>query len=441
MQAGNHRIAVISLGCAKNLVNTEQMVFLLSNAGYELSGETIGADTVIVNTCAFIESAKMESIEAILELGQAKEDGKIGRIVVAGCLPQRYRTEILRGMPEIDVVLGTGSFDKIVSAIEPIKGTIRTREWFGDINAPVSETRRVLMTPKSWAYLKIAEGCDNRCAYCSIPGIRGRFRSRPIENIVKEANELADFGVRELILVAQDTTRFGLDLYGERALTELLNELSQIEKLKWIRLHYLYPDDIDDKLIDVIAKSDKILKYIDVPIQHISDSVLQRMNRRGGSKVIKSLVRDLRERVPDVVIRTSIITGLPGEGRSEFEELCDFLREVRIERTGVFTYSPEEGTNAAMMPCPDPETAARRKELLEDIQSQIMDDFCESRIGSETEVLVEGECEGHTYGRSYAESPDIDGYVLIEGNSFLAGEFIRVRITGMMNNEPVGEKI
>ena len=441
MQARNRKIAMVSLGCAKNLINTEQMMFLIKRAGYELTGETKGAVAVIVNTCAFIESARMESIETILELGQAKDRGEIGRLIVTGCLPQRYREEILGEIPEIDAVLGTGSFDDIVGAIERKKGSDDEKEWFGDINTRVSETGRVLTTPPSWTYIKIAEGCDNRCAYCAIPDIRGRFRSRPMDNIITEARELASRGVRELILVAQDVTRYGLDLYNKRSLTELLNGLSGIDGLKWIRLHYLYPDEFDDELIDEIAKNDKILKYVDIPIQHINGKILKKMNRRGGSAEIRRLIQRLRGSVPGAVLRTSIITGLPGEGESQFEELCDFLREARIERTGIFTFSPEDGTPAALMARPEPEVAARRKELLEDIQSRIMDEFNKSRIGSETEVLVEGNREGYMYGRSYAESPDIDGHITIEGSGFLAGDFIRARITGTMDNEPVGEKI
>lgn len=443
MRARSQNIAIVSLGCEKNTVNTEQMMFLLSEAGYSLTKDTGGAEAVIVNTCAFIESAKMESIEAILELGEAKKAGRIGRIIVTGCLPQRYKEEILAEMPEIDAVLGTGSYDEIISVIEPIKGSLRPLERYGDINSPVSETGRVITTPVSWAYLKVAEGCDNRCAYCAIPGIRGRFRSRRIENVVGEAVQLADKGVRELILIAQDLTGFGQDMYGESRLVELLDNLSGIEKIRWIRLHYLYPGKINDKLIDVIANSDKIVKYMDVPIQHISDNVLRRMNRRGGSAEIRALFKDIRERIPGVVIRTSIITGLPGEGDEEFEELSGFLREAGIERAGVFAYSPEEGTPAAQMPYPGRETAERRKELIEGIQSQIMDEFTTSRIGSEIEVLVEGESEigGYNYGRSYAESPDIDGRVLITGKGPAIGDFVRVRITGTIDNEPVGEII
>ena len=291
---------------------------------------------------------------------------------------------------------------------------------FGDINAPVSETPRIIITSPLWAYLKIAEGCDNRCAYCCIPDIRGRFRSRPLENIVTEAKKLADTGIRELILVAQDLTRYGLDLYGKRKLYDLLAELNKIEDLKWIRLHYMYPDEFDDELIDFIAKSGKIVKYLDIPIQHINDGVLKKMNRRGTSKDIKELFRRLRESIPGIVLRTSLITGLPGEGKKEFEELCDFLREAKIERVGVFAYSPEDGTPAALMGRPPKSVAAKRAELLLNIQAGIMKQWNESRIGSITTVLVEGfkapDEKSNVYlARSYAESPGIDGYIYVKG--------------------------
>ena len=444
-----NRVTVVSLGCAKNLVNSEQMMYLLKEAGYELTGETDGTETVIVNTCAFIESAKAEAIETILELGEAKKSGRIGRLIVAGCLPERYKSEILAEMPEIDAVVGTGSFDDIVSVLaaqtgdkvqpgrEPQHGV--KPALFGDINAPVSETGRVLTTSPLWVYIKIAEGCDNRCAYCVIPDIRGSFRSRRFERIIEEAEDLAGKGVRELILVAQDLTRYGLDIYGGRRLPELLVRLAEIDKLKWIRLHYLYPDDISEELIDVIAENDKILKYLDIPIQHINDGILRNMNRRGSGGDIRALLGRLRERIPGLVLRTSIITGLPGEGESEFEELSLFLRETGIERAGVFTYSPEEGTAASLMDYPDPDTAARRKEFLDEIQSQIMDRFNEKRVGSQTEVLVEHRSGGSYFGRSFAESPDVDGYICIKGSGIAVNEFRHVSITGVENGEPVGE--
>ena len=425
-----YKVAFISLGCAKNLVNSEQMMFLLNESGFEVTGETDGADVVVVNTCAFIESAKAEAIEAILELGCEKGKGRIGKIIVAGCLPERYKSEVMAEMPEIDAVVGTGSFDDIVSAVKSALDGKKKPALFGDINAPVSEAGRMVTTPPAWAYLKIAEGCDNRCAYCAIPGIRGRYRSRPMENIIKEAGTLAGRGAKELILVAQDVTRYGLDLYGGRRLTELLAGLCGIEKLEWIRLHYLYPDEIDDALIDMIAGEPKILKYLDIPIQHINDGILKKMRRRGTGGDIRALFKSLRARIPGAVIRTSIIAGLPGEGEEEFEELCLFLREANIERAGVFPYSPEEGTPAAQMDMPDSEAAMRRAELLTDIQQSLMDDFNKRRIGSVTPVLIESYEDGLYYARSYAESPDIDGYLAVKGAGASIGDIMDIRITG-----------
>ena len=432
---------MVSLGCAKNLINSEQMMFLLDEAGYEVTGETDGVDAVVVNTCAFIDSAKMEAIETIIELGALKEEGRIGKLVVTGCLPQRYRDEILAEMPEIDAVIGTGSFDDIVGAINTVLCGEGKPALFGDINMPMSETGRIITTSPVWAYLKIAEGCDNRCSYCVIPDIRGRFRSRPMEVIIEEARRLAGRGIRELIVVAQDVTRYGLDLYGKKSLASLVRRLCGIEELKWIRLHYLYPDEIDDELIDVISESDKIVKYLDVPIQHINDNVLRGMNRRGTGGEIRALLKRLRERIPGAVFRTSIIAGLPGEGETEFEELCEFLREAKMERAGVFAYSPEEGSAAALMERPDSDIAARRAELLTDIQAQVMDGFNKSRIGTVAAVLIEGRGEGCFYGRSFAESPDVDGYIKVKTGDIGIDDFVDVRIIGVEDGEPVGEAI
>ena len=434
------KVGIVSLGCAKNLVNTEQMMYLLKEAYYEVTGDT-DADAVVVNTCSFIESAKMEAIDTILELGRAKKSGRIRKIIVAGCLAELYKSEIMVELPEIDAVVGVGCFDKIVSAVDAALTGSGKPALFGDINAPVSETKRILTTSPSWAYLKIAEGCDNNCSYCIIPSIRGRFRSRAMERIIAEATELTERGVKELIIVAQDVTRYGLDLYGKRILPTLLSGLCKIDGLEWIRLHYLYPDDIDDELIEMIAGEKKILKYLDVPIQHVNDGILHKMNRRGGAGKIHSLISRLRRQIPGIVLRTSIITGLPGEGDSEFEELCSFLRDVRIERAGVFPFSPEEGTAAALMGHAGEEIAVRRAELISDIQSRIMDEYNNSRIGSVTTVLVEGRDRGSYYGRSFAESPDVDGYIALKGDGFTENEFIDIRITEIKDYEPVGEKI
>ena len=429
------KVGFISLGCAKNLINSEQMMYLLKKAGFEVTGGTEGVDAVIVNTCAFIESAKSEAIDAIIELGAMKDEGRVGKLIVAGCLPERYRNEIMPELPEIDAVLGTGRFDDIVGVLKSVLASGDKPALFGDIDKPVSETKRVLTTSPAWAYIKIAEGCDNRCAYCVIPDIRGNFRSREIGNIVNEARELAARGTKELIIIAQDVTRYGLDLYGKRRLTDLLSELCDIEPLKWIRLHYLYPNEIDEELIDVIAKNDKILKYLDIPIQHINDEILKNMHRKGSGGDIRSLIKILRTRIPEVVIRTSLIAGLPGEGENEFEELCVFLREAKIERAGIFAYSPEDGTQAALMDRPDSDVAARRAEMLTDIQSLIMDEFNKSRVGNVETVLIEGYDRGQFIARSYAESPDVDGYIYVSGGNITVNEFVDVRITEVIDGE------
>ena len=409
--------AMISLGCAKNLVNSEQMLYLLSEAGYTLLPEPEGADFAVVNTCGFIDAAKSEAIETILELAELKKENKLGAIIVTGCLSERYRDSIQDELPEIDAVLGVGSFGEIVEAAEAVtKG--RSLRRFASNSAPVDEIPRVVSTGPAWAYLRIAEGCDNYCAFCAIPYIRGRYRSRPMENVVEEARELAAHGVKELIVIAQDITRYGTDLYGKRSLASLCRELSAIEGVEWIRLHYLYPDAFDDELIDEIASNGKIVKYLDIPIQHINDSILRAMHRRGTGGEIRALFRTLRERIPGLVLRTSLIAGLPGEGEAEFEELCEFLKEARIERAGVFPFSPEEGTPAAAMPHPDPLTAQRRAELIMQLQAQIMDEFCQSRIGQTLRVLCQDydEDSGLLVGRSWADSPEIDGLVFFEGD-------------------------
>ena len=409
--------AMISLGCAKNLVNSEQMLYLLSEAGYTLVPEAEGADFAVVNTCGFIDAAKSEAIDVILELGELKNRRKLGAIIVTGCLSERYRDSILEELPEIDAVLGVGSFGDIVEAADAVMDG-RTLQRFASNSAPVDELPRVVSTGPAWAYLRIAEGCDNYCAFCAIPYIRGHYRSRPMENILEEARELASHGVKELIVIAQDITRYGTDLYGKRSLAALCRELGRIEGVEWIRLHYLYPDDFDDELIDEIASNDRIVKYLDIPIQHINDGILKAMHRRGNGGEIRALFKTLRERIPGLVLRTSLITGLPGEGESEFEELCAFLKEARIERAGVFPFSPEEGTPAAQMPHPDPLTAQRRAELIMELQARIMDEFCESRIGQTLRVLCQDRDEdsGLLVGRSYADSPDIDGLVFFEGD-------------------------
>ena len=435
------KVAFISLGCAKNLVNTEQMMALTRDAGYELVSDPEGADVAVLNTCGFIDSAKSEAIQNILELAALKDAGKLGKLLVAGCLSQRYQNELEQEMPEVDGVLGTGSYTDIVSALEEVTAGGHPRR-FGDIDHTEEDGARVVSTPPYTAYLKIAEGCDNRCSYCIIPYLRGRYRSRSMESLLAEARALADRGVQELIVIAQDITRYGTDLYGRRRLGDLLTELCRLP-FHWVRLHYLYPDEVDDDLIDVLAREHKILRYIDIPLQHINDGILKAMNRRSTKAEIIALLNKLRQRLPGLVLRTSLICGLPGEGEAEFEELCQFLQDAGIERAGIFQFSPEEGTPAAVMEHQvEPEVAARRVELLVELQSRVMDAYNESRLGETLEVLCEGfdPDMGCYAGRSYADSPDVDGRVFFTAAGLVpAGTFVNVRITGTSDGDLTGE--
>ena len=435
------KVAFISLGCAKNLVNTEQMMALTRDAGYELVSDPEGADVAVLNTCGFIDSAKSEAIQNILELAALKDAGKLGKLLVAGCLSQRYQSELEQEMPEVDGVLGTGSYTDIVSALEEVTAGGHPRR-FGDIDHTEEDGARVVSTPPYTAYLKIAEGCDNRCSYCIIPYLRGRYRSRSMESLLAEAKALADRGVQELIVIAQDITRYGTDLYGRRRLGDLLTELCRLP-FHWVRLHYLYPDEVDDDLIDVLAREHKILRYIDIPLQHINDGILKAMNRRSTKAEIIALLNKLRQRLPGLVLRTSLICGLPGEGEAEFEELCQFLQDAGIERAGIFQFSPEEGTPAAVMEHQvEPEVAARRVELLVELQSRVMDAYNESRLGETLEVLCEGfdPDMGCYAGRSYADSPDVDGRAFFTAAGLVpAGTFVNVRITGTSDGDLTGE--
>lgn len=438
----DRKISLISLGCAKNLVNSEQMLYLLSEAGYTLVPEPDGADAVIINTCGFIDAAKSEAIDTVLEMAELKKAGKLGKIIVTGCLAERYQDTVMQELPEIDAVLGVGSFGDIVEAVTKALNNESVLR-FGDKNAPVEETPRVVSTGPSWAYLRIAEGCNNFCAFCAIPYIRGRYRSREIENVVEEARELAEHGIKELIVIAQDITRYGTDLYGKRCLAELCRRLAEIDGVEWIRLHYLYPDQFDDELIDEIASNEKIVKYLDIPIQHINNDILKSMNRRGTGDDIRKLFKELRERIPGVVLRTSLISGLPGEGDAEFEELCSFLREAKIERAGVFPFSPEEGTPAAKMPHVDAEEAQRRADLIMEIQAGVMDEFNASLIGKALEVLCLDYDEDTQMwvGRSCYDSPDIDGLVFFDGDGG-EGNIVYVNITAVADDgNLIGEEV
>ena len=434
-------IGFISLGCAKNQVDCERMMFRVQEAGYTVSDGVVDCDVVVINTCGFIDSAKSEAIDHILRVAELKKAGRVGKILVTGCLSQRYPDEIRQELPEVDGVLGTGSYTEIVPAIEELLEDKHVED-LGSIDAPEVETGRIMTTPAHYAYIKIAEGCDNRCAYCIIPYLRGRYRSRQMDDVLYEARMLAESGVKELIVVAQDTSRYGTDLPGhKRLLAPLLRELCKIEKLHWIRVHYVYPDEIDDELIDTIAQEEKIVKYLDIPIQHCNDAILKKMNRRGSGEFVAALLAKLRERIPGLVIRTSIITGLPGEGEAEFAELCEFLKKQRMERVGAFPFSPEEGTPAAKMDYPDSDVAQQRAEMVEEIQSRIMDDYNASMIGKTLEVLVDGfdEDAEQFYGRTYADSPDIDGRVWIACDEPLTvGDFVQVTIDAVEDGDLCG---
>ena len=434
-------IGFISLGCAKNQVDCERMMYRVQEAGHTVCAGIVGCDVVVINTCGFIDSAKSEAIDFILQTAALKAEGQVGKILVTGCLSQRYQQQILEQLPEVDGILGTGSYHKVVEAIDALL-TEEAVSDFASIDEPELETGRILTTPEHYAYLKIAEGCDNRCAYCIIPYLRGKFRSRQMDDVLYEARLLADSGVKELIVVAQDTSRYGTDLPGhKRLLPELLQNLCQIEGLHWIRLHYVYPDEIDDALIDVITSEPKIVKYLDIPIQHCNSDILKKMNRRGDGDFLRALFAKLRDRIPGLVLRTSVITGLPGETEKEFEELCRFLKEQRLERVGAFPFSPEEGTPAAEMDYPDASVAQFRAEMVESIQSRIMDDYAQAMLGSTIEVLVDGYDEefGQYFGRSWADSPDIDGKVWLASEEDLSeGSFVMVQIDSVVDGDLSG---
>ena len=421
------KVGMISLGCPKNKVSAEQMLYLLREAGHEIVTDAAEAEAIVVNTCAFIEDAKQEAINTILEVAQLKEEGSLKLLIVTGCLAQLFKEQVLTELPEVDAVVGVGSCEEICDVLERAEKGEKPVV-IGDNNAPVAECKRMISTGPAWAYLLIAEGCDNRCSYCLIPSIRGRFRSRAPEDIIAEAEKLASYGYREVILVAQDLTRYGQDIPGWN-LARLLTELVKIDGIDWIRLHYLYPHELTDELIDVIACEDKVVKYLDVPLQHINAGILRKMNRRDTPEEIRALITKLRERIPGLVLRTSLITGLPGEGEEEFAELCDFLREYRIERAGVFPFSPEEGTPAAKMPHVDGETARERAMQIQQLQAGIMDEWESSLAGR----VIDAVCDGYDpetgvpMGRAYFDSPGIDGMMEFVGE-ISPGDIARVEI-------------
>lgn len=439
----NYKVGIVSLGCAKNQVDAEMLLFTLKQRGFIIVNDPADADCVIVNTCGFIESAKQESIDEIIELGKLKQEGTIKAIVVTGCLAQRYQNEITKQLYEVDAAIGIGANSRIADVVCDVLNDKKV-EMFPDKLCLPLEGGRIQSTPPYTAYIKIAEGCDNCCTYCAIPQIRGKFRSRKPENIIKEAESLAKNGVVELNVIAQDTTRYGEDLFGEPYLAKLLQKLCKIDGLKWIRVLYCYPDRLTDELIDTIANEEKIVKYIDLPLQHCNGDVLKRMNRHGSLKELTELINKIRVKIPDVVLRTTFIMGFPGETEEQFEELAQFAADMKFERLGCFAYSQEENTPAAKMPDQiDEEIKQKRADIIMEHQQSVMADYCESLIGTEIEVLVEGfdklaECY---FGRSYADSPEVDGCVFFtcKSQKLAIGEFVKVKITDYMGCDPVGE--
>ena len=438
------KISLISLGCAKNLVDSEHMLARLRDAGYTITDDMAEADVGVVNTCGFIEAAKSEAIEAILDTARYKEEGSMKGLIVTGCLAQRYRAEIETDLPEVDAICGTGSYDNIVDAVRDVLAG-KKAAYMADMASAALEGGRDRLTPPYTAYLKIAEGCSNLCAYCIIPKLRGPYRSRDFEGLLEEARALAADGVKELIVIAQDITKYGLDLPArKRLLPALLRELCQMD-FTWIRLHYLYPDQITDELIDVIAQEPKIVKYLDIPLQHVSKRILRAMHRPGDRGSLTALIHTLRSRIPGLVLRTSLIVGLPGETEEEFTELCEFLQDVRIERAGVFEFSPEEGTEAAGLPDQiDEEEKHRRRLIIEELQSGVIDEYNLSRMHETLDVLCEGwdNESGLSFGRSYADSVDVDGKVYFASETEVQpGEFVTVRIENSLGADLEGVRV
>lgn len=436
------KVGFVSLGCPKNLINTEVMLAKLAAEGFEIVAEDVDADVIVINTCAFIESAKQEAIDNILDVAWLKENHTLRGIVVTGCLPERYREQLLEEMPEVDCILGTGSYGDICEAVRSAYAK-KPLARFGDVNAAPLGGERVVTTQEHFAYLQIAEGCDNRCSYCVIPSIRGRFRSRPMGEIVEEARELAALGVRELCLVAQDTTRYGEDLYGTYALDALLRELSAVDGIRWLRLLYCYPGRITDGLVEEIASNPKVVKYIDMPIQHISDRVLRAMNRRDTAADIRSAVERLRSAVPDIVLRTTVITGFPGETEEEYQELKSFAKKFKFERCGVFPYSPEPRTPAAAFPDQVPaELAEQRSTELMKQQISIMKKLSKNQVGKTVRVLVDDVDENGAVARGAMDAPEIDNVIYIPKPKRLKpGKFCLVKITGTDGCDLIAELV
>ena len=439
------KILFISLGCDKNLADTEVMLGLLASRGYEMTDDETQADIIVINTCCFIHDAKEESIQNILEMAEYKKTGQAKALIVTGCLAQRYRQEILEEIPEVDEVLGTSAYDKILDAVDAALAG-KQEVMLADIDAlPLPETKRLVTTGGHFAYLKIAEGCDKHCTYCIIPKIRGNFRSVPMERLVKEAKELAEQGVKELILVAQETTLYGKDLYGEKSLHVLIKELCKISGIRWIRILYCYPEEITDDLIQIMKEEPKVCHYLDLPIQHANDEILKRMGRRTSKQELIDIIGKLRREIPDICLRTTLITGFPGETKEQHEELMDFVDEMEFDRLGVFTYSPEEDTPAAVMPDQiDEEVKEKRQAELMELQQDIAFDNAQDMVDREVLVMIEGKVadENAYVGRTYRDAPNVDGLIFINTDEeLLSGDFARVKVTGAVDYDLIGELI
>ena len=435
------KVMLTSLGCDKNLVDSEMMLGILSENGFELTSDENEADVIVVNTCAFILDSKQESIDTLIEYGELKKTGNLKILVCAGCLAERYHDEILKELPEVDIIIGTTAFDRVAEAVKAYKD--KSLIYLDDTERKlVYGKKRILAEGGYTAYLKIAEGCDKKCTYCAIPGIRGSYRSMPMEALINEAKQLASDGVKELVVVAQETTVYGLDIYGEKRLHILLRELCKIDGIEWIRILYCYPEEIYDQLIETIASEKKICHYLDIPIQHSDDTILQRMGRRTNNEYLRNLIGKLRKAVPDIVLRTTLITGFPGETEENFENLKSFVKEMRFDRLGAFAYSAEEGTVAAGMDgqIPDDIKEHRRDEIML-IQQEIAFEKADEKVGMTVPVIIEGRLDdGALVGRTYMDAPDVDGYVFIDSDKdLMSGTIMNVRITGSNEYDLIGE--
>jgi ribosomal protein S12 methylthiotransferase len=437
------KILFVSLGCDKNLVDSEMMLGMLEERNYEFTDDEAEADIVVVNTCCFIQDAKQESIDTLLEMGELKDKGQIKALIAAGCLAQRYREEIQTEIPQVDAIIGTTAIESIVATIDEVMEG-HSENHYKDINEkPVTGAKRVVTTGGHFAYLKIAEGCDKHCTYCIIPKVRGNYRSVPMEDLLRQAKELAEQGVKEIILVAQETTLYGVDLYGKKSLAALLHKLAEISGIYWIRILYCYPEEIDDELIEAIATEPKVCNYLDIPIQHASDSVLKRMGRRTDEAQLREIIGRLRKRIPDIALRTTLISGFPGETQEDFENLYRFVNEMEFDRLGVFTYSQEEDTPAAIMPEQVEESVkeSRRDELME-LQQAIAFDKAEDMVGKVLDVMIEGKVtDEDTYvARTYRDAPNVDGYLFLNTSaSLVTGDFVKVQVTDSNEYDLIGE--